>query len=253
MKPSFRLLAPVVFTVTFACLSLTGTVQAQEGATAASVTFPKPGGTITLLNCTVTKIEPDGVRVSHSAGTAKIPYEHMPEDWQKAINYDATAAQAYRVSQDSASLDATARAEKDRKLLYDAEMVRLEKSRPKLRPVGMTWISREAMKVDTEIINVRVVSVEEDFLVAEKMSERPPTIDPQSIAAGAAVPVVMSAAGMWPTGTLVVLTGNLPKDVADQDEFCIQANRDGTRKYDSSDGGKRTLRVYEIARHNAPQ
>jgi hypothetical protein len=249
MKPPRLLLVPVVF----ACFSLPALLPAQEGASADVITFPKPGGTITLRNCVITKIEPDGVRVTHSAGTAKVPYEHLPEAWKTAIPYDATAAQAYRLTQESVSQDATARAEKEKKALYEIEMAKLEKSRPKLRPVGTTWISREAMKADTEIFHVRVLAVEDDALIAERMSERPPTIDPQSAAAGAAIPVVMSQAGLWPTGTFVLLSGNLPKDVADQDEFSVQADRDGTRRYDAADGSKRTLRVYEITRHNAPQ
>src|SRR5687768_4776567 len=53
MKPHCRrLLVPVVF----ACFSLTALLHAQEGASADVITFPKPGGTITLRNCVVTKI-----------------------------------------------------------------------------------------------------------------------------------------------------------------------------------------------------
>lgn len=68
----------------------------QVGASVPTLTIPKPGGTITLTNCTVTKVEPDGVRVSHDTGFAKVPYSHMPQQWRDAVPYDPVKAAEHK-------------------------------------------------------------------------------------------------------------------------------------------------------------
>lgn len=45
---------------------------------------------------TVTKVEPDGLRISHESGTAKIPFAELPVHIQKKYGYDPAAAAAYR-------------------------------------------------------------------------------------------------------------------------------------------------------------
>lgn len=71
-------------------------IYGQVGATAESVTIPKPGGVMTLTNCTVTKLEPDGVKVTHAGGVAKVPWEHMPHAWKTGMYYDPRAAAEHR-------------------------------------------------------------------------------------------------------------------------------------------------------------
>lgn len=44
----------------------------------------------------VTKVEPDGLVITHSSGIARIPYEKLPEDLQKTFRFDPAQAQAYR-------------------------------------------------------------------------------------------------------------------------------------------------------------
>ena len=70
--------------------------RAQVGAKVDEITMPNAGGTPqTMHHCVVTKIEPDGVRVTHDAGFSKIPFLYMPEEWKKAVPHDDAKADAY--------------------------------------------------------------------------------------------------------------------------------------------------------------
>jgi CubicO group peptidase (beta-lactamase class C family) len=44
----------------------------------------------------VTKVEPDGLVITHSSGIARIPYEKLPQDLQKTFQFDPAQAQAHR-------------------------------------------------------------------------------------------------------------------------------------------------------------
>lgn len=77
-------------------LLLSTSAFAQLGAVAESITIPTSGGLTVLKHCKVTKVDPDGVRVVHDAGMAKVPYEYMPEGWALAAGIDRAVAQAYR-------------------------------------------------------------------------------------------------------------------------------------------------------------
>lgn len=44
----------------------------------------------------VTKVEADGLVITHSSGIARIPYEKLPEDLQKTFRFDPAQAQAHR-------------------------------------------------------------------------------------------------------------------------------------------------------------
>jgi len=69
---------------------------AQIGAVADSITITTAGGLAVLKHCKVIKIDPDGVRVMHDAGMAKVPYEFMPESWLAASGINRETAKAYR-------------------------------------------------------------------------------------------------------------------------------------------------------------
>ena len=45
---------------------------------------------------TIRKIEPDGLSIVHKAGTAKVPFEKLPESMQEKYGYNADAAAAHR-------------------------------------------------------------------------------------------------------------------------------------------------------------
>jgi hypothetical protein len=50
---------------------------------------------ITYYDCTVNQIDPDGVRVLHSKGAAKIPFSDLEESYRKKYNYDPKKADLY--------------------------------------------------------------------------------------------------------------------------------------------------------------
>jgi hypothetical protein len=83
-------------TAAFIFLISCTSAMAQIGATAESITVSTSGGLAVLKHCKVTKIDPDGVRVMHDAGMAKVPYEFMPEGWLLASGIDRERAKAYR-------------------------------------------------------------------------------------------------------------------------------------------------------------
>lgn len=66
----------------------------------------------------VISVEPDGLVISHSVGVARIRYEKLPPDLQKAFNFDPVQAQAHRSKKAEAAQAArqAAQASKDAKL-----------------------------------------------------------------------------------------------------------------------------------------
>jgi len=42
----------------------------------------------TYTGVTVTKVDPDGLRIAHSSGTAKVPFEKLSDEIQKKHGYD---------------------------------------------------------------------------------------------------------------------------------------------------------------------
>jgi hypothetical protein len=57
------------------------------------IKFEKISG---YVNATVTKIEPDGIRIIHESGVAKIPFESVPEDVRTRLGLNQEAADAHR-------------------------------------------------------------------------------------------------------------------------------------------------------------
>ena len=64
---------------------------------------PQPKeGTIPVLNqyrnVTIKSVEPDGLRVMHESGAAKIPFEEVPQEYRDAYKLTVEGARAYRKS-----------------------------------------------------------------------------------------------------------------------------------------------------------
>lgn len=66
--------------------------------------------------CTIAKVEPDALRISHSDGVARIAYENLPSDFQKQY-FDPSKVAEFRrqVSTSNEAKEAVARAESDSK------------------------------------------------------------------------------------------------------------------------------------------
>jgi hypothetical protein len=82
--------------IVFALAVAASAARAQVGARVDEITVAEPGGRVTFKSCVVTKVEPDGVRVAHEYGIAKIPYEAMPEAWKATMHHTDAAAAAFR-------------------------------------------------------------------------------------------------------------------------------------------------------------
>jgi hypothetical protein len=64
------------------------------------LTLQRPGGTKnTLTQVRLIKVEPDGLRVMHASGTAKVPLEQLPADLASHFGLDASKAAEFRQAQ----------------------------------------------------------------------------------------------------------------------------------------------------------
>lgn len=50
---------------------------------------------VTYTNCTITRVEPNGITVFHVEGIVKIPFTELPKELQTKYNYNPTNAAAY--------------------------------------------------------------------------------------------------------------------------------------------------------------
>lgn len=73
-------------------LAITASLHAED--------FTLNDGTV-YKNVTVTKVDPDGLRIIHSDGGGKVLFTQLPESIQKKYNYDPVAAQKYTDEQDA--------------------------------------------------------------------------------------------------------------------------------------------------------
>jgi hypothetical protein len=66
---------------------------------------------------TIRKVEPDGLSILHAAGTAKVPFEKLPEELREKYGYDAAAAAEHRkqAAEAQRKQDATARAASEKR------------------------------------------------------------------------------------------------------------------------------------------
>ena len=70
----------------------------------------------TYSDVKVTKVEPDGLSITHQTGTAKVPFIKLSEELRKKHGYDAEKAEAYQKEQarKRAELDAILRASREK-------------------------------------------------------------------------------------------------------------------------------------------
>jgi hypothetical protein len=57
-----------------------------------------PGGIMTIRQVKLMRVEPDGLRVMHASGMAKVPYEMLPADLQAKYGFNDQAAQEQRAA-----------------------------------------------------------------------------------------------------------------------------------------------------------
>ena len=64
---------------------------------------------VAYTNCTITRVEPNGITVLHAVGIAKIPFTELPKELQAKYNYNPTNAVAYTRSVNQKQAEAEAR------------------------------------------------------------------------------------------------------------------------------------------------
>ena len=82
------IIAVIICTGSFTVLANTNAPSAKPDITTLS------GKTYT--RCKITRVEPDGIRIFHATGVAKIPFADLPEDFRKKHGYDAEKSAAYQ-------------------------------------------------------------------------------------------------------------------------------------------------------------
>ena len=78
-----------------ALLAATLTLAAAQDPPAKLFTLTTTAGR-TYSGATITKVEPDGLRVTHESGTAKIPFEKLPEELRIKYGYDPAKAAEFK-------------------------------------------------------------------------------------------------------------------------------------------------------------
>ena len=82
---------------------------------------------VTYKQATVSKVEADGIRISHADGAAKIAFEDLPDALQRQYNYDPAKVAAYRKQvEDARQAAATKAAEEQRQRQETAQRVARE-------------------------------------------------------------------------------------------------------------------------------
>jgi hypothetical protein len=108
----------------------------------------------TYHSATVTGVDPDGIRVTHSTGVAKLRFEDLPEALQKQYHYDPSKVAAYRSQLESARRTAAA-AEQQRQ--RQAQEVQAERQR---QIVQVQDLARHKAEEQRKIDQERVAAAE---------------------------------------------------------------------------------------------
>ena len=83
----------------------------------------------TYRKCEVVKVEPDGIRISHDGGAAKISFEELPDALQRQYGYDAAKVASYRKSIADAKAAGEAKAVTAKRERDDAAMKKEQEAR----------------------------------------------------------------------------------------------------------------------------
>ncbi len=101
---------------------------------------------------TVTKVEPDGLSISHETGTVKIPFVKLPEEVRREHGYDAAKADAYMQEQKQrwAELQAALAAAKEREAAAKQAAIAKEFTVSPKSAEGISLVARSRAQVHEE-------------------------------------------------------------------------------------------------------
>jgi monoamine oxidase len=115
---------------------------------------PKPLTIITLSgekfeNGVVTRVEPDAVTITHSAGVARIPFSNLPPELRTQLGFDAEKLAAFNAAQ-AAAAKARAEAEAQQQKNARAEQQRIDSRRAHKLAALRRWASQNLMVASRE-------------------------------------------------------------------------------------------------------
>ncbi len=94
-----RTVLPVALLTTGNIMSAAETGTVKEVVNVATQTTDRVDITtksgVTYSNCTIDRVEPNGITIFHSKGVVKIPFIDLPEELQSKYHYNSTNASAY--------------------------------------------------------------------------------------------------------------------------------------------------------------
>jgi hypothetical protein len=101
----------IVLALLFAAASA---LHAQVGARADSITVPRAFDKTVLHHCEAVSVDSEGVKVAHDEGVSLVPFQFLPEKWQKTLQQKKDAeTEARRVKVEAAERIAEAEAAKE--------------------------------------------------------------------------------------------------------------------------------------------
>jgi hypothetical protein len=239
--------------ITLTIASIVSQAHGQLGAKAVQLTISSPSGTpIVLSNCVVTRIEPDGVRVSHDSGFAKVPYKMMPAVWRNSVLIDEKAAKEFREKAALEGREALLKAEQEmaRQTQEAANKNNAITGKNRSPKYAFTWVDNSADKKKFAIMKVEVISVLPQGLLVHRLQPTAPRADRMtSVGGGGSV----APGGYEKSGTKVLLKGKLPPNPVDGMIFSVQAEKTGTTQLNSETDVQSTISVYDSIAHDSKE
>lgn len=100
-----------------------------------------------LTNVRVFKVEPDGIKFTHDAGIAKVPFEELPQVYKDKYQFNADAAKSFRQEAIAKNQEATKKIRDAKQVAWENELAQIkeEKERIATTPRLTTPISVKGM------------------------------------------------------------------------------------------------------------
>lgn len=170
-------------------------------------------------NATVTAVQPDGLRITHDEGVAKVPYEAIPTALAALYHFDAQAAQDYRQSEAAIHVETAARMQALR-----AAALRVQKDAA----------HRTALKKDAQPLRVKIIQIIPGGALADPYEPIPTATASAAIGLGGSVSTTYRLAGR-----LIFLDGRIRQ--SEGDTLQGSAVREGRFKYTDIEGIPRSI------------
>lgn len=203
---------------------LLAAVSLSTAALAQPVNYP----VLTLTDGTryrdivVIAVQPDGLRITHSEGAGKIPYEALPTEVAAPYHFDPQAAQEYRQREAAIQRGGTARMQ----ALSDTARQREEDA-----------AHRAALKKDAHPLRVKIIQIIPGGALADPYEPIPVASSTAALGLGGSVGSTYRL-----TGRLIYLDG--PIHQAEGDTLQGAAARAGHFEYTDTDGIPRSIPRY---------